>query len=171
MMESDIKAQILNALRRLSFVRVDRYQTGMLPNPVGQMVSFGAEGGADIIACVAPIGRMVGLECKRPGEKQTLKQLAWATDIQTKGGFAHCVDNLDSACDHVMNAYWLNLRLAKLAGEITEDERTAKWSSANAEMAQAKRQAAEAQVKRDKRRQHMPTQRALPPGTNRGAGI
>jgi hypothetical protein len=171
MKEGDIQAQILNVLRRLSFVRVDRYQTGMLPNPEGQMVSFGATGSADIIVCVGPIGRLLGLECKVPGRKQTPAQIVWAKDIIAKGGFAYRVDELDVACEHVLIVYEQNLRLLALAKQITDVEFGEKLGTAKAQMAEAKVQAAEVQAKKKRRREHMPTRGKLPPGTNNQAGI
>lgn len=171
MREGDIQAQILNVLRRLPFVRVDRYQTGMLPNPEGQMVSFGSTGSADIIVCVAPLGRLLGLECKMPGRKQTAAQIAWAKDILAKGGFAYRVDDLDRACEHVLVVYEQNLRLLALAKQIGDEEFREKLGTAKAQMADATVQAAEVQAKKKRRREHMPTRRKLPPGTNNQAGI
>ncbi len=171
MKENAIQAQILNVLRRLPFVRVDRYQTGSLPNPEGQQVSFGATGAPDIQVHVSPLARLLGLECKRKGEKQTPAQLVWAADIQSKGGFAYRVDELDPACVHVMDVYAMNLQLLRKAGEITEDEYVEKLSTAEAQMIEAKAKAAEAQAKKKKRQDHMPVRRKLPPGTNSNAGI
>jgi hypothetical protein len=169
--EGDLQAMILNVLRRLSFVRVDRYQSGMLPNPEGQMVSFGSTGAADIIVCVAPLGRLLGLECKAPGKKQTPAQIVWAQDIVSKGGFAYRVDDLDVACGHVLDVYGKNLRLHLAAGLLTEAEVLKQTKAAENAMNEAKRDAAEVQAKKEKRRSHMPMRRALPPGTNNAAGI
>ena len=171
MRERDIQSQILNVLRRLPFVRVDRFQTGMLPNPDGQMVSFGSKGAADIIVCVGPMGRTLGLECKRPNRKLEASQRVWAQDIRDKGGFAFRVDALDPACGHVLEVYALNLALLRKAGELSEQELSDKLAWAGRLMAEAKQKAAEAQEKTIKRRTHMPKRRKLPPGTNSTAGI
>jgi len=172
MRESDgVQTPILNVLRRLPFVRVDRYQTGMLPNPVGQMVSFGSPGAADIIVCVAPIGRMLGLECKRAKRKLEPAQIAWANDIRAKGGYAFRVDNLDAACVHVLDVYADNLRLLYSATQLSKEDMDSRLREAHQQMAEAKRQAAEVQDKKIKRRRHMPARRGLPPGTNGTAGI
>jgi hypothetical protein len=169
--ERDVQTPILNVLRRLPFVRVDRNQTGMLPNPDGQLVPFGSKGSADILVCVAPIGRLLGLECKVPGRKQTPAQLAWARDIIAKGGFAYRVDDLESACEHVLFVYEKNLLLLALARQITHEEFVEKFGTAKAQMAEAKVAAAEVQAKKKRRRAHMPSRGKLPPGTNRQAGI
>jgi hypothetical protein len=169
--EGDIQAQILNILRRLPFVRVDRHQTGMLPNPEGQMVSFGSTGSADVLVCVAPIGRLLGLECKVAGRKQTPAQIVWAKDVIAKGGFAYRVDDLESACEHVLFVYEQNLRLLARARQMTDAEVGEKVGTAQAQMAEAKIQAAHVQAKKKRRREHMPVRGKLPPGTNNQAGI
>jgi hypothetical protein len=171
MRESDIQAQILNVLRRLSFVRVDRYQTGMLPNPEGQLVPFGSPGSADIQVCVGPLGRLLGLECKRPNKKLEAAQIVWAADVTAKGGFAYRVDALDDACRHVLYVYERNLVLLRAAGELDGDAVATLLAAARQEMADAKQRALETQDKKSKRKGHLPQRRKLPPGTNSAAGI
>jgi hypothetical protein len=169
MNETDIQSRILNVLRRLTFLRADRYNSGKLPNPEGQLVSFGTTGCADIQACVAPTGRLLGLEVKRPGEVQTPAQLAWAADIVSKGGFAFRVDNLDDACEHALNTYRENLLLLKRAGDLTIEQMLELVAKSDAEMAAARQAAEEVEERRGKRKNRMPKRKALPPGTNSGA--
>jgi len=135
------------------------------------MVSFGSTGSADIMVCVAPIGRTLGLECKVPGRKQTAAQLVWAQDIQSKGGFAYRVEDLDTACEHVLAVYGQNLQLLRQAGQMSEEDVAEKRATATAQLTEAKRLAAEAEAGRRKRREHMPVRGKLPPGTNNQAGI
>lgn len=169
--EGDIQAQILNVLRRLPYVKVDRYQTGMLANPVGQMVSFGSTGSPDILACIAPLGRLLGLECKTPKKKLEPAQIVWAEEVREKGGFAFRVDALDSACEYVLFVYAANVQLLRKAGDLTEQQAVEMTATAETQMAEAKRQAAEVQAKKERRRVHMPTRGKLPPGTNAKAGF
>lgn len=54
-------------------------------------------GSADIICCLAPLGRWAALEVKQPGEKATDDQKVWLAQIRRTGGFAAVVCSVEEA--------------------------------------------------------------------------
>lgn len=169
MRESDIQARILNVLRRLTFIRADRNNTGKLSNPDGRHVSFGQKGSADVLVHVKPICNLLGLEVKTPTKEETDAQLAWADDIRAKGGFVFRVRDEEAACGHVREVYRRNLDLLRRAGDLTEAHAEELLASADAEIAKARAAASEAEDRRATRKGTLPKRKPLPDGTNSGA--
>lgn len=54
-------------------------------------------GSADLVGVLAPGGRFLALEVKRPGERARPEQEAWLALVRTRGGFAAVVDSVDAA--------------------------------------------------------------------------
>jgi len=168
--EQDIQSEILNVLRRIPWIWPARNNTGKLPNPEGQLVSFGlATGSADVLVCVGPLGRWVGLEVKKPKKDQTEFQRAWAEEIRARGGFVFVARELDVACSSVLEVYRLNLDLLRRAGDITELEMDAQLKIAVSAIAKAKSDAAQVAAEQKKRRTHMPKRKPLPRGAQKAA--
>ena len=66
-----------------------RNNTGALP--VGdRLVRFGRKGSGDVFALL-PGGRFCSIEAKRPGNKPTAHQAAFAQEVRAAGGVALCV--------------------------------------------------------------------------------
>lgn len=96
--ETDIQRDILQALAWERDVEFFRNNTGALPGPNGHLVFYGlGKGSSDLIGILAPSGRLLALEVKRPGEKPTASQLIWQARIRDLGGFACVVDSVESA--------------------------------------------------------------------------
>ena len=61
-------------------------------------------GSADLVGLLAPSGRFLGLEVKRPGEKPTPAQVQWLDLVRGMGGFAAVVSSVDEALAAVARA-------------------------------------------------------------------
>lgn len=77
-----------------------RNNSGRLPSSKGRMVAFGKVGSADIIG-IAPDGRFVAIEIKRPDRsyKPTPAQLEFLEAIKSRGGYAGivtCPEDVDA---------------------------------------------------------------------------
>jgi hypothetical protein len=82
-------------------VRVARINTGKaFPPRSRQLVTFGVPGTADIVGLIAPSGRMVMLECKRPqGGEKGKRQLTMQRVVRAMGGiyeFVRSVADVDA---------------------------------------------------------------------------
>ncbi len=55
---------------------------------------FGIVGASDILGILAPSGRWLAIECKRPGEELTEAQAAFIDNIRAAGGLAFCVSDV-----------------------------------------------------------------------------
>lgn len=98
--EQDLSNAIRLAVGSLPDVRLWRNNSGRLIDSRGIPVSFGlAIGSADLIGIVAPHGRMLSIEVKRPGavNRATAEQRNWADIIAQFGGVAGIVDCVDGA--------------------------------------------------------------------------
>ena len=61
-------------------------------------VTFGlGVGAADVIAIVAPLGRLCALECKVAGGTQREDQKTWQRAVQSRGGVYALVHSVDEA--------------------------------------------------------------------------
>lgn len=92
--ESEIQAGILSYLA----MRRDMYawrnnSGGYFPAP-GRFLRFGERGSADILCIQAPVGRLIGIEVKRPGKKPTVYQAGWGKKVQAKGGVYFVVSSV-----------------------------------------------------------------------------
>jgi hypothetical protein len=54
-----------------------------------------APGISDIIGLLPPAGKLLAIECKRPGRHPTPEQLAFLEVIRSSGGIALCVHSLE----------------------------------------------------------------------------
>lgn len=61
----------------------------------GQFVRWGVVGSGDVFVLLPPLGRLVSLECKRPGGKPSAAQVAWAEAVRAQGGGAHVVTSVE----------------------------------------------------------------------------
>ena len=153
--ERDIQASILNVLRRLPWIHVERNNSGKMPNPTGRYVTYGlGTGSADLICVVGPRqagGRMLALEVKQPGKKATEEQLLWLNSMRQLGARAEVVTSVDQACEYAFDVYSDGVDLAIKAGLFTPDA-TAFIEEAREQLEAAKRDAAQVQTKREARR-------------------
>lgn len=99
MREAVLQSKIRAVLCRAgSPVRVFRNNVGSLPDGNGGRVTFGlGKGSADLIGLIVGSGRFLGVEIKRPGQKQTPEQKAWAKTIETYGGIAIVLRSVEEA--------------------------------------------------------------------------
>jgi hypothetical protein len=59
-----------------------------------RFVRFGVEGGSDVLAVLPPEGRLLAVECKRPGGRLTEAQKAFLDAVCAAGGLALVVREL-----------------------------------------------------------------------------
>lgn len=108
--EREVLREVLGLLRSLPGWLAWRNNTGgrLLPGKGGrgQFVRWGAPGSGDVFA-VAPGGRFVSVECKRPGGKLSDAQADWRARVNAAGGLALVVTSAGELVDA--------LRLAGLA--------------------------------------------------------
>jgi hypothetical protein len=93
--ETMLVKQILTALDLTCRGSFWRNNTGATPTPSGSFVRYGAVGAPDILGYLAPLGRLVAIEVKRPGGKLSVHQAAWLKDAKACGvlcGVAHSVE-------------------------------------------------------------------------------
>ncbi len=143
------------AVGSLPDVRLFRNNVGELPDRRGIPVRYGLLiGSADTIGLVAPRGRMLSLEFKRPGYKPAAgneaeaQQQAWRDMVNGFGGIALRVDSTEQALFGVVLArhhgelppgtvYPLGLLTVTYAREL--DDAVADWERRKAEMTKGKR--------------------------------
>lgn len=102
MSESDIQSRIRLEVGSLPDARIYRNNVGTLLDSRGIPVSFGlAVGSADLIGLVAPWGRFLSIEVKRPKHKTSKvrqeAQAAWRSIIARFGGVATQAETVDDA--------------------------------------------------------------------------
>jgi hypothetical protein len=91
-LESAVLRDVLAMLALEPDLAVWRQNTGALPDPSGRLIRFGlCIGSSDIIGILAPTGRFLAIEVKRPGEKPTKLQTLFLAAIRRWGGFATVV--------------------------------------------------------------------------------
>lgn len=81
-------------LLRLKGIPAWRVNSGCLPDASGRPVRFGFVGCSDILGLLPPRGRLLALECKRPGGRPTPAQRAFLAAVEAAGGLAMVVDDL-----------------------------------------------------------------------------
>lgn len=139
--EGVIQEEIERILGRVPWVAIMHNNTGYAIGPSGKPFHYGTKGAADILVFVAPLGRLVALECKaRWGMEAARKnpdQYAWAEDKRRVGAVAEFVRGegddskaaVERACTIVWRAHEETMRLAhkdSTAGADAELERTLK---------------------------------------------
>lgn len=96
MSETRIQQEILLRLGTMRGVRVFRMNSGKARDPTtGQVVTFGVQGMADILACVRD--RYAWLEVKTPTGRQSEPQRKFETAIESIGGVYRVVRSADEA--------------------------------------------------------------------------
>ena len=97
MREQLIQQQILARLGTLPGLTLWRNNSGALVDQRGQLVRYGQPGSADVLGVASPSGRLVALEVKRPGGRQTDLQRAWQAMVERHGGLYLLVTSVDQA--------------------------------------------------------------------------
>jgi hypothetical protein len=95
--ESLLCRSILDALSLVRGFEVWRVNSGWASGASGGMIRLAPAGHADILGCLAPSGRLVGLEVKTATGRVTPAQVAWAERIRSVGGFVATVRSVDEA--------------------------------------------------------------------------
>jgi hypothetical protein len=86
------------ALGKLPHVVLWRNNTGTFRTESGGMMRTGlCVGSADLIGILAPMGRFLALEVKRPGEKPTKEQELFLELVRKSGGVAAVVHSVEEA--------------------------------------------------------------------------
>lgn len=87
-LEGEIQAAIIAYCTFRKDMAVWRNNSGGFRPKSGGFVRFGLgkKGSADIICCIKPGGRMVGIECKQEGEYPTAEQKEWGEELEKFGG-------------------------------------------------------------------------------------
>lgn len=93
--ESKVQASIKTRLVRLG-VTLWRRNVGAMTDSRGNHVRFAAPGQSDLWG-VDRTGRHWELECKRPGNKPTPKQLEWLKSMTERGCVAYWADSANIA--------------------------------------------------------------------------
>ena len=100
--ETEIVRGIVGYLRmRPDIELVWRQNVGAATLP-GRFIRYGAPGQSDVLAVQRPSGRLIAVECKRPGRKPTAAQQAFLDGVNRAGGIAilaTCVDDVRQALD------------------------------------------------------------------------
>lgn len=96
--EQDLSNAIRLAVGSLPYVRIWRNNVGTMRDSRGIPVTFGlAIGSADLIGIVAPHGRLLSIEVKRPGGRVTPEQEHWIEIVRAFGGVAGIARSVDDA--------------------------------------------------------------------------
>ena len=86
--ESDIQRAVLEYLGLLRW-SVWRFNSGGARlGPDGRFVRFSTARGCSDLIAIAPGGRFVAIEVKRPGNSPTALQAAWLAEVRAAGGLA-----------------------------------------------------------------------------------
>lgn len=97
-LEREILADIRAVFARIPWVTLWRNNTGALKDVTGRTVQFGlCEGSADLVGIVAPHGRWIAIEVKRPGKRPTAAQLRFLERVRSLGGVGVWIDDAESA--------------------------------------------------------------------------
>lgn len=107
--ESEIQAKIREALGREHDLTLWRNNVGVAEmwSSAGkaQRVRYGlCTGSSDLIGLLAPSGRFVALEVKKPGEQPTDEQSKFMAHVRQMGGFAAVVRSAEEARAAVQRA-------------------------------------------------------------------
>lgn len=103
--ESAVVAAVLAYLTCRGDVIAWRNNTGAYSPRPGQWIRFGHEGSGDIIGLIAPSGRFLSIECKRPkGARLSAAQERHRDQVLAAGGIyilARSVDDVERALPSV----------------------------------------------------------------------
>lgn len=107
--ESEIQTAIRLALARVPGVVLWRNSTGVAIHDPGTSRArtrrYGlSPGSADLVGILAPSGRFLALEVKRPGQSPRPEQVRFLELVRRFSGFAAVVDSVDSALAAVERA-------------------------------------------------------------------
>lgn len=97
MREQQIQQLILARLGAEPGLTLWRNNTGAMVDARGQLVRYGQPGSADLLGLVAPDGRFVAIEVKRPGGRQTELQRSWQAMVERHGGVYVVVTSVEQA--------------------------------------------------------------------------
>ncbi len=99
--EGDIMRLIMMELSKAGCI-VWRNNVGALKDATGRLIRYGlCEGSSDLIG-IAPDGRMIAMEVKRPGKKPTPAQCMFIDAVRRKGGIAGVATSAAEAL-HILN--------------------------------------------------------------------
>ena len=84
--EAEVQNEIILWCSKHSHMRIFRQNTGVAEMANGRRVRFGVPGQADLRCVVGPKGRLVEIEVKRPGGKQSDAQVKYQKMIENLGG-------------------------------------------------------------------------------------
>ena len=101
--ETDIVRACLTYLRVVRRWPAWRNQTGAL-RAGKRFIRFGEVGSADILGLLPPTGKLLAIECKRPGNRPTAAQAAWLDMVGRAGAVALVVDSIDSLARQLAEA-------------------------------------------------------------------
>lgn len=100
-LEKTIQNKIRLALGREPDLTLWRNNTGHASYEAeggARKVRYGlARGSSDLIGILAPTGRLIALEVKRPGKSATEEQLLFLALVRRRGGFAAVVHSVEEA--------------------------------------------------------------------------
>jgi hypothetical protein len=106
--EREIQAAVRRAVGALPDVVLWRNTVGKTTEWSGSAprhIAYGlAPGSADLVGILAPAGRFVALEIKRPGERPTPEQETWLALVRKTGGFAAVVHSAGEALSAIERA-------------------------------------------------------------------
>lgn len=96
--EDSVKQRVTDALSVCGGVMVMRNNVGVNRRG-GRFIRYGLEvGSADLICIVAPYGKILAIETKRPkGGKESAEQTAWLERVRQCGGIAGFVRSPEEA--------------------------------------------------------------------------
>lgn len=102
--ETGLQAAIVAALELERDLVIWRNATGVYRGYGGRVRAGLPKGSADLVGILAPRGRFVALEVKRPGEEPEPHQIEWLDDVRARGGFACVVHSMAEARDAITAA-------------------------------------------------------------------
>lgn len=121
-LEKETQARILNVLRRLPWVHVERNNSGKRPNPNNRWVSYGlGKGSSDLIVFVKPFGMTVAIEIKQVGKKATKSQRAWMAAVGAVGVRGIVATSREEAIDAVLATYEDGLALGVSGARVDRE--------------------------------------------------
>lgn len=99
---AELTRPIVAALNAIPGIWASRNLTGSGFARAGHPITYGLGiGSADIVGCVAPVGRMFALEVKWPGKKPSKEQDAWRDRVAKLGVRVAVVHSVGQATELV----------------------------------------------------------------------
>lgn len=105
--EADLQAAIAVALSEQLGALVLRANAGGGQGPSGNWVKGMPAGTSDLLCCVPPSGRFVGVEVKTPTGRQSPQQGAFERSVHRRGGVYVLARSVDEAITRVRQAVGL----------------------------------------------------------------